>query len=393
MRAQIISSSRKFNPTLPSDGASNTRGKKPLDTGSHMSVGQILSSRLQSLPRKQKSDFQRTNASRRLPLRSRLFFTLLTVAIFFAQLPDRGSSLFASSPQAPTADSPSQDKVSSPRDSPSMRIKIDVNLTLLYATVIHPGGGVDRSLTKEDFELKENGQKQEIAFFSRESELPLRVALLVDSSLSTARDLKFEAEAAIRFFHSVLRPQDAAAIFEFSYDVNQLSSYINDTQTLSKAIKAITPGSATSLYDAIYLASETLKPRKQKKVIIIVSDGADTTSRVEFSDALRAANEAEAIIYSVVIVPIKSEAGRALGGEHALMTISEETGGKAFFPNSIGELDSIYSKISDELRTQYTIGFYSSVSAPSSDFHQINLTTRNPRLRVRTRRGYFAKKP
>lgn len=299
--------------------------------------------------------------------------------------------LMAGTPQAAKEAGKSvPDKAASAQEAPSIRFQVDVNLTLLYATVTSPGGFVERHLTKDDFELKENGEKQEIAFLSRESELPLRVALLIDSSLSTARDLKFEGEAALRFFKSVLRPQDGAAIFDFSYDVNQLSNYTNDTNALLRGIKSIVPGTATSLYDAIYLASETLKPKKQKKIIVIVSDGADTSSRINYQEALRAANEAQAIIYAVVIIPIKSDAGRALGGEHALTTLSEDTGGKAFSPNSIGELDAIYSKISEELRTQYTLGFYSTVQAPSTQFRQISLTTRDPRLMVRTRRGYFS---
>lgn len=276
----------------------------------------------------------------------------------------------------------------SPEEAP-LRLKVDVALTIIYATVTNPSGWVDTSLTKNDFELKEDDQKQQVAFFSRESELPLRIALLVDSSLSTARDLKFESEAAMRFFQSVLRPQDAGAIFDFSYDVDQLTGYTNDIGRLSHAVKGIIPGSSTSLFDAIYLASDTLKARKQKKVMVIVSDGADTTSHMEFQDALKAAHEAQCIIYSIVIVPIKNDAGRATGGEHALITFSEETGGKAFFPSSIGELDSIYSKISNELRTQYTIGYYSTVQSPSDEFRKISLTPINPKLKVRTRRGYF----
>lgn len=277
------------------------------------------------------------------------------------------------------------------QESPSVRFKVDVNLTVIYATVTNPNGWVDRTLTRDDFELKENGQKQEITFFTRESELPLRVALLVDSSLSTARDLKFEAEAANRFFSSVLRPQDAASVFDFSYYVHQLTNYTNDVSTLSRAVKNIVPETATSLYDAIYLASDSLRSLKQKKVMVIVSDGADTTSQISYADALKAANQAQAIIYSIVITPVKSDAGRALGGEHALMTLSEETGGMAFFPNSVGELDGVYSKISEELRTQYTLGFYSTVRAPSNELRQISLATRNSRLIVRTRRGYFPK--
>lgn len=285
---------------------------------------------------------------------------------------------------------PSQiDPHRAPAETPQLRLKVDVALTVIYATVTNPSGWVNTSLTKNDFELKENGQKQQIAFFSRESELPLRIALLVDSSLSTARDLKFESEAATRFFQSVLRPQDAGAIFDFSYDVDQLTGYTSNITALSRAVKGIIPGTSTSLFDAVYLAANTLKSHTQKEVMVIVSDGADTTSHMKFQDALKAAHEAQCIIYSVVIVPIKNDAGRATGGEHALITLSQETGGKAFFPNTIGELDSIYSKISDELRTQYTIGYYSTVQSPSNEFRQISLAPINPRLQVRTRRGYF----
>lgn len=276
-----------------------------------------------------------------------------------------------------------------PEDS-SLRIKVDVNLTVLFATVTNTVGIIDRTLTRDDFEIRENGKTQEIAFFSRESELPLRVALLVDTSLSTARDLKFEEDAAVRFFRAVLRPQDGAALFDFSYDVSQISSYTNDVEALSRAIRRLEPASGTSLFDAILLASETLRQKKQKKVIVIVSDGADTTSRVDYHAAHRAADQAQAIIYSIIIVPIKNDAGRSLGGEHALITLAEETGGKAFLPNSVGELDGIYKRISDELRSQYTLGYYSTVSAPSNELREISLTTRPPRLVVRTRRGYFS---
>ncbi len=286
-----------------------------------------------------------------------------------------------------------QEPTPRPQESPTAHFKIDVNLTLVYATVTRPDGWLDHSLTRQDFELEENGHPQNIAFFSRESELPLRIALLVDSSLSTARDLKFEEEAAARFFQSILRPQDGAAIFDFSYDVDQLSGYTNSISTLSRAIHSIVPGTATSLYDAIYLAAETLKSHKQKKVIVIVSDGADTTSKVSYDEALRAADEAQAIIYSIVIMPIKNDAGRALGGEHALITLAEQTGGKAFYPTSSHDLDETYTKISDELRTQYTLGYYSNVHSPSMLLRTITLTTSRPDLIVRTRHGYFAPSP
>ena len=303
------------------------------------------------------------------------------------------SALAQTPPTRPRPSSPPPTQDSTAGQVPAIRLKVDVNLTIVYATVTLPNGFIDRSLTAKDFVLKENGEEQKIAFFSRESELPLRIALLIDSSLSTARDLKFEEAAAIRFFDSVLRRQDGAAIFDFSYDVDQLSGYTDNSRTLSRAIESIVPGTATSLFDAIYLASGSLKSHKQKKVMVIVSDGEDTTSRVSYDEALRAADQAQAIIYSVVITPIKSNAGRALGGEHALITLSQETGGKAFFPNTIDDLDSIYSKISDELRTQYSIGYYSNVRAPSMELRKISLATDNPNLVVRTRHGYYAPTP
>lgn len=312
---------------------------------------------------------------------------LIAGAVLFSFLPGLPSPPAAQTERRPATSE--QKNLPMPEDS-SLRIKVDVNLTILFATVTNTVGAVDRTLVRGDFEIKENGKKQEIAFFTRESELPLRVALLVDTSLSTARDLKFEEDAAVRFFRSVLRSQDAAALFGFSYDVNQISNYTNDVEALSRSIQRLAPSSGTSLFDAILLASESLKQKKQKKVIIIVSDGADTTSRVDYQEALHAAHEGQVIIYSIVIVPIKSDAGRSLGGEHALISLSEETGGKAFLPNAVGELDAIYTRISDELRTQYTLGYYSTVTAPSNELREISLTTDHPRLVVRTRRGYFS---
>ena len=132
-------------------------------------------------------------------------------------------------------------------------------------------------------------------------------------------------------------------------------------------------GAATALYDAIYLASRSLDHRKGRKVMVLITDGGDTISRVDYKEALRAAEEAEALVYSIIIVPIESSAGRETGGEHALIQLSEDTGGKYYYATSIAQLDEAFRKISDELRTQYLLAYYPSQRASFSEFRRIEV--------------------
>ena len=287
---------------------------------------------------------------------------------------------------------------SSPQNEPSTTLKVDVNLVNVFVTVTDAQGAPVGGLTKDNFILKEDDQEQKIAVFDKESALPLSIALAIDTSLSTRHDLPLEQASAKRFAHAILRPIDALSVYAFSEVVREATSgFTADLKRIDEGINHIRMGAATALYDAIYLASRSLDPRKGRKVIVLITDGGDTISSVDYKQALRAAEEAEALVYSIIIVPIESSAGREIGGEHALIQLSEDTGGKYYYATSTAQLDDAFQKISDELRTQYLLAYYPSQHASFSEFRKIAVQVAGPQTsslsyHVRHRAGYYSVK-
>jgi Ca-activated chloride channel family protein len=212
--------------------------------------------------------------------------------------------------------------------------------------------------------------------------------LLFDSSASIATELKTQQEAAIDFLHSVIRPIDRVSIFQVSEDVQQLQKFSGRLPALERAIRSIKPGGGTSLYDAIFLAAESLSSQEGRKVIVVISDGTDTTSGVSLNQCLRKAQDSEAVAYALVVQPIKSEPGRNLAGEHAMIFLTERTGGRFFKIASAESLSSSYVSIGDELRTQYYLAYYPKRTPASKEFHRIEVRVANPTHRVRAREGY-----
>lgn len=187
------------------------------------------------------------------------------------------------------------------------------------------------------------------------------------------------------------------SVYSFSEIVNEATrGYTSDLKTLDEAIEHIRVGAATALYDAIYLTSRALDKRKGRKVIVLITDGGDTISKVDYKEALRAAEEAEALVYSIIIVPIENSAGRETGGEHALIQLSEDTGGKFYYATSGAQLDDAFHKISDELRTQYLLAYYPSQRTSFSEFRRIDVKvvgmTDAGAYHVRHRAGYYTVK-
>ena len=172
--------------------------------------------------------------------------------------------------------------------------------------------------------------------------------------------------------------------------------YSSDLKRIDESIDHIRVGAATALYDAIYLASRALDHRKGRKVIVLITDGGDTISRVDYKEAVRAAEEAEAIVYSIIVVPIENSAGREIGGEHALIQLSEDTGGKYYYATSTSQLDEAFHRISDELRTQYLLAYYPSQHTSFSDFRRIEVQVSGvpdaASYKVRHRAGYYTVK-
>ena len=286
--------------------------------------------------------------------------------------------------------------ISALAQEPETTLKVEVKLVNVFVTVTDPHGAPVASLAKENFALKEDGNVQKVAVFSRESELPLSIVLAVDTSLSTRKDLPLELTSARKFAHTILRPQDGLSLYKFSEEVNEVVPFTADLKQIDAGLDRIRNGSATALYDAVFLGSQALAKRQGRKVMVAITDGGDTVSSVDYKEALRAAQESEAIIYSIIVVPIEASAGRDTGGEHALIQISEDTGGKYYYATSLPQLDEAFRKISDELRTQYLLAYYPSQRYSESEFRRVQVNLVNAPAdgpyQIHNRAGYYTRK-
>ncbi|MGB8866986.1 MAG: VWA domain-containing protein [Candidatus Sulfotelmatobacter sp.] len=284
---------------------------------------------------------------------------------------------------------------SKPTEAPPT-LKVDVKLVNVYVTVTDAHGGPVSGLKKENFTLQEDGRDQTISVFDKESAVPLSIALAIDTSLSTRHDLPLEQASAKRFARAIMRPVDALSVFGFSETVLQSTSYTSDLKRIDDGIDHIRLGAATALFDAVFLASRSLDRRQGRKVLVLITDGGDTVSKVDYKEAVRAAEEAEGIVYSIIVVPIENSAGRETGGEHALIQLSEDTGGKYYYATSMSQLDEAFRQISDELRTQYLLAYYPSERTSNSQFRRIQVSVSGPPdsaiYRVRHRAGYYTLK-
>ena len=270
-------------------------------------------------------------------------------------------------------------------------LHVDVKLVNIFVNVTDRHGLVVGDLTKDDFALTEDGRPQKIQLFERQSELPLNVTLAIDTSGSVHKDMAEEADAAKRFAHMLMRSQDQMSLLQFATDVRELTPFTNKLSQIDRGLGQLRGDFATALYDAIVLGSDRLGPKQGRKVLVLVSDGGDTAKSSTYNQALEAALRNEVMIYSIIDVPIEASAGRDLGGEHALITLAEETGGKSYYVSEEG-LDKAFAHISSDLRTQYLIGYYPQHQEPGRIFHRILVTV--PRastqdFNVRHKSGYY----
>lgn len=304
------------------------------------------------------------------------------------------SSALAQVPKPPWAGG--SNKNSGATDSPAATFKVQVKLVSVFVSVTDERGAPIGNLTKDNFNLFEDGIPQSISVFDKESAVPLSVILDIDTSLSTRKDLPLELTSARRFVHDILRPVDALSLYEFSEVVDEVVPFTADLKTIDQGINHVHHGAATALYDALYLSSQSLERRQGRKVIVVITDGGDTASQMDYQQAVRAAQEADAIVYSIIDVPIEASAGRDLGGEHALIQISQDTGGKYFYATTVSQMDEAFRQISDELRTQYLLGYYPARRIADSDFRRIQVSVvsapGSANFRVRHRAGYYATK-
>jgi Ca-activated chloride channel family protein len=272
------------------------------------------------------------------------------------------------------------------------RFSTTVDLVRVIATVKDQAGQLVGSLEKSDFQILDRGVPQEISVFERRTAQPLSVALLIDVSGSTAKDLKYEEDSAARFLRTLLKegnPEDRVALYSFNYQVILERDYTHDYAVLERKLRGMQADAGTALFDAIYLASKELENREGRKAIIVVTDGDDTTHS-DMRRSLDAAQFADAVIFPIVVVPITNDAGRNIGGEHTLEFMAQNTGGRAFMPSGGEELDRAFTEIIHELRTEYLLGFYPrNVPLNKDAFHQIDVRVSRPGLRVSARNGYY----
>jgi Ca-activated chloride channel family protein len=274
-------------------------------------------------------------------------------------------------------------------------LRVDVKLVNIFVNVTDRNGAIVGGLTQDDFKVTEDGRIQQIAVFERQSELPLNLTLAIDTSGSVKKDMADEADAARRFVHAILRPQDQMSLLQFATEVKELSPFTNKVSQIDRGLNQLHSDFATALYDAILLGSEGLGTKDGRRVLVLVSDGGDTAKSTTYQQALESALRHEVMIYSIIDVPIEASAGRDLGGEHALITLAEQTGGKSYYVSS-GGLDKAFSQVSDDLRTQYLLGYYPHNQEPGRIFHRIDVTV--PRaaesdFNIRHKTGYYGDKP
>ena len=342
------------------------------------------------------SKLKRGYANRSHSMRQLIAFLILAAAVLHAQAPKPPWASDSTSTTKPPANTTKPKEKPKDADDTETTIEVNVKLVNVFVTVTDGHGAPISNLQKDNFTLTEDGKPQTISVFDKESALPLSIVLDIDTSLSTRKDLPLEMTSARRFARAILRPVDALSLYGFNEIVSEVVPFTSDAKVIDRGIDRIRLGSATALYDALYLGSHALLPRVGRKVMVVITDGGDTVSKVNYKEAVRAAQEAEAIVYSIIVVPIEASAGRDTGGEHALIQISEDTGGKYFYATSLSELDQAFQKISDELRTQYLLAYYPSQRLADSDFRRIQVSVDGlpaaSDSKVRHRTGYYTSK-
>ncbi len=271
------------------------------------------------------------------------------------------------------------------------RIRSEVTLVSLLASVLDKDGRPALGLTVDQFEVYEEGVKQKIEVLEPETQQPLDLALMIDSSLSETKELEFEEDAASRFIEKLVRPADRLAVYEFADAVTQLAPFSSNVPSLQAALRRIAPGDGTALYDAIFLGSQALtkNPAGRRRVIVLVTDAGETTSRADFETARRAALRADALLYTIVVRAVKTEGGRNTAGEHALETIADSTGGATYFPDTIAQLGDMFDLIDRELRTQYRMAYYPNPRPPAGTFRTLEVRVKCE-CKVRSRKAYYS---
>jgi len=284
-------------------------------------------------------------------------------------------------------------------------IRVDVEMVNLLCSVRNKKGAFIKDLTKEQFHVYEDGKKQEIRYFARETELPLTIGLLVDVSKSQENLIEVEKRAAAQFFEKMLREKDMAFLISFGAEAELLQDFTGSPRLLKQGLEDLrlsvpvgglhpspVPGTkmrGTILYDAVYLAvTEKLRGEVGRKVVVVITDGVDTGSRVKLEEAIEKAHRSDVIIYSIYY----SDPRYWGGSDSDLKKMAEETGGRVFRVDRKHTLHNIFEEIQEEMRSQYAIAYSPSNQEKDGSFRKIEVKTDNRDHRVMARKGYYASK-
>ncbi len=279
-----------------------------------------------------------------------------------------------------------------PSDRAQNQITIDVNRVNMLFTVSDKKGRFVTDLTKDDFQIIENKRPQNIVEFVAESNLPLRLAILIDTSNSIRDRFRFEQEAAIEFVNSLMRSEDKAMVVSFDSGAELVADLTNDTRVLAKAIRDLRPGGGTALYDAVFFACRDKlmkdQPRdKYRRAMVILSDGDDNQSRYSRDQALEMAQKADVTVFGIStnITRIPTD------GDKVMKYLTAETGGVTFFPFKVQDLAQSFENIANELRHQYNVLYRPEPAKTDGLFHSVDIKVKGRKdLVVRARKGYYA---
>ena len=284
-----------------------------------------------------------------------------------------------------------------PQDQPTPAFRAGVDVVSLNVTVSDLDGRFITNLDQTNFQVYEDGVQQNVTFFTR-TQLPIALAMLIDTSASMDEKMATAQEAAIGFSQR-LRPEDLVEIVDFDSRVNILQTFTNDAVELEQAIQQTSAGGSTSLYNAIYISLRELSKAPlrradvRREAIIVLSDGEDTSSLVTFDEVLEQAKRSETAIYSI---GLQSDDSRSRVGfreaDFVLRQLAQETGGRAFFPNEVDELPKIYQEISDELSSQYSVGYISGNPLRNGQWRRIVVRVNRESVEARAKQGYYAPK-
>ncbi len=270
----------------------------------------------------------------------------------------------------------------------------EVSLVNLLVTVKDPAGAPIGGLEPENFTILDNDEPQQIRVFERRTDRPLSVVMLVDASLSTGIQLLYQRSSGKRFaanlFGEGSHPDDRLAVMKFSEGVEMLVDFTRSEKAIGRSLDRIKPQTGTSLYDGVLLAAEELEGRSGRNVIVLITDGGDTTSYSTYQQALEAAHAADAVIYALTVLPVKADAGRNVGGERTLELLARNTGGVSFIEIGEEALNRAFDEILKNLRTQYLIGYYPPEHTdPQTRFRRVEVTVDQVGATVLARAGYY----